>query len=189
MKSRIRCPWVPEKNDLYIKYHDEDWGVQVHDDKTHFEFLTLEGAQAGLSWESILKRRQGYRRAFDNFDVSKIAEFDEAKIERLMLDEGIIRNRMKIKSAINNASRFIEVQKEFGTFDKYIWSFVNNNQIVHSYKKLTDYPVYVGEAEKLSKDLKRRGFSFVGPTIMYAHMQACGLVNDHTIDCFRFNQV
>lgn len=180
-----RCPWVPSDNAWYQQYHDAEWGVPTHEDKRHFEFLILEGAQAGLSWATILKRREGYRTAFVDFEVKRVADFDESDIHRLMNDAGIIRNRAKITSAITNAQRFLLIQQEFGSFDKYVWSFVNDTPIIHQLELLTDYPTTIPEAEKLSCDLKQRGFSFVGPTIMYAHMQACGLVNDHTLDCFR----
>lgn len=184
-----RCPWVPINNDLYTKYHDEEWGVPVHDDFKHFEFLILEGAQAGLTWESILKRRENYRRALANFNPEIVALFDDKDIERLLFDPGLIRNRLKITAAINNAKQFLLIQKEFGSFDQYIWRFVKQKTIKHQIRKLEDYPIYNKEAETLARDLKRRGFSFVGPTIMYAHMQACGLVNDHSMDCFRRDEV
>jgi len=184
-----RCPWVPQDNKLYIRYHDEEWGVPVHDDIKHFEFLILEGAQAGLSWETILKRREGYRRNYANFIPERVAEFDDKRIQDILSDKGIIRNRLKVKSSINNSKLFIEIQKEYGSFDTYIWEFVGNATINHSLKELKDYPIFIREAVILSKDLKKRGFTFVGPTIVYAHMQACGLVNDHTVDCFRYKQV
>lgn len=180
-----RCPWVPIGNTLYEQYHDEEWGIPVHEDKSHFEFLILEGAQAGLSWETILKRRAGYKAAFANFDPNKVALFNEVDFNRILSDPGVIRNKLKIKSAIQNARNFLKIQKEFGSFDKYIWQFVNGKTIIHSPKDLKEYPIHIPEAEKLSKDLKKRGFSFVGPTVMYAHMQACGLVNDHSLDCFK----
>jgi len=184
-----RCPWVPARNKLYQDYHDKEWGVPVHDDKIHFEFLILEGAQAGLSWETILKRRTGYRKAFANFNAKKVAKFNKRDINQLLKNKGIIRNRLKVKSAVNNAKNFLKVQKEFGSFDKYIWQFVNNKTIVSKLKKLSDYQTTSKEAEALSRDLKKRGFKFVGPTIIYAHMQATGLVNDHTINCFRYKQL
>ncbi|MFC1653678.1 DNA-3-methyladenine glycosylase I [Patescibacteria group bacterium] len=184
-----RCSWASLDNKLYQDYHDNEWGVQVHDDKTHFEFLVLEGAQAGLSWETILKRRVGYRKAFANFNVKKVANFTQVDFNKIIKNPGVIRNKLKIKSAINNAQKFIEIQNEFESFDKYVWEFVKNKQIVHKLKTSKDYPVFIKEAEELSKDLKNRGFTFVGPTIMYAHMQACGLVNDHTINCFRRKEV
>jgi len=186
---KTRCQWAGMDKGIYRDYHDKQWGVPVHSDRTHFEFLILEGAQAGLSWATILKRRSGYKKAFANFDPKKVAKFDSRKQKTLLKDEGIIRNRLKIKSAINNARQFLRVQKEFGSFDKYIWRFVKGKPIVNKRKKMSDIPVKTKEAEKLSKDLKKRGFSFVGPTIIYAHMQATGLVNDHTIDCFRYNQL
>lgn len=184
-----RCDWAAGQSPEYIKYHDEEWGVPVHDDKTHFEFLTLEGAQAGLSWSTILKRREGYKNAFAHFDVTKIIKFDEQKIASLLLDEGIIRNRLKVHSVVTNAKAFMKVQEEFGSFDKYIWSFVGGKPIVNQWKKMSEVPASTKESDALSKDLKKRGFKFVGSTIIYAHMQACGLVNDHTIDCFRYHQV
>ena len=187
--SKTRCEWVSNQFEEYIKYHDEEWGVPVHDDQTHFEFLILEGAQAGLSWSTILKRRDGYRKAFENFDVRKIAEFDDEKVEQLLLDKGIIRNRLKVLSAITNARMFMEVQEEFGSFDSYIWSFVNDTPITKGWKELSQVPATTKESDALSKDLKKRGFKFVGSTIIYAHMQACGLVNDHTTDCFRFEEI
>ncbi len=184
-----RCDWAEGQFEDYMKYHDEEWGVPVHDDKKHFEFLILEGAQAGLSWATILKRRAGYRKAFANFDVNKVAQFDEAKIQELLQYEGIIRNQLKVRSVVNNAQRFIEVQQEFGSFDKYIWSFVDDKPIANQRNTMADVPANSKESDALSKDLKKRGFKFVGSTIIYAHMQACGLVNDHTIDCFRFREV
>lgn len=184
-----RCAWANPNNPEYIKYHDEEWGVPVFDDKKHFEFLILEGAQAGLSWETILKRRSGYKKAFANFDPEKVAKFNDRDFDRLIKDEGIIRNKLKIKSTINNAQKFLEVQKEFGSFSKYIWQFVGEKPIINNRKNLKDIPAKTKEAEALSKDLKKRGFAFVGPTIMYAHMQACGLVWDHLVDCFRYNSV
>jgi len=184
-----RCEWVFETNPEYIKYHDEEWGVPVHDDKIHFEFLILEGAQAGLSWNTILKRRNGYKSAFADFNVNEVANFDERKIENLLVDENIIRNKLKIRSAVTNAEAFLKVQEEFGSFDTYIWSFVDHKPIVNHWKKLAQIPATTEESDILSKDLKKRGFKFVGSTIMYAHMQACGLVNDHTTECFRYQEI
>ncbi|MDX1627374.1 MAG: DNA-3-methyladenine glycosylase I [Fulvivirga sp.] len=184
-----RCEWAEGQFDQYIKYHDEEWGVPVHDDQKHFEFLILEGAQAGLSWATILKRREGYRKAFADFEVEKVAQYDEDKIQELLKDEGIIRNKLKVRSAVNNAQRFLEVQKEFCSFDQYIWSFVDGQPIINEWKKLSEVPATSAESDALSKDLKKRGFKFMGSTIMYAHMQACGLVNDHTTDCFRYKEV
>ncbi|HLC63227.1 MAG TPA: DNA-3-methyladenine glycosylase I [Candidatus Nanoarchaeia archaeon] len=178
-----RCAWA-EKESMH-KYHDEEWGVPNHDDKKHFEFLILEGAQAGLSWETILKRRLGYKKAFSDFDVGKIAKYNEKDVERLMNDSGIIRNRLKITSAIKNAKEFLKTQKEFGSFDAYLWSFVNGKPVKNNFKSLKEIPAKTELSDKLSKDLKQRGFSFVGSTIMYAHLQAVGIVNDHLIDCFR----
>lgn len=187
--DKQRCPWVENTFPEYIKYHDEEWGVPVHDDNKHFEFLILEGAQAGLSWSTILKRREGYENAFANFDPVKVAKFSEERILELMQDASIIRNQSKIRSAVNNANRFLEIQKEFGSFDKYIWGFVDGKTIVNHYKDENDYRATSPESEALSKDLKKRGFKFVGSTIMYAHMQACGLYNDHVVSCFRYDEV
>ncbi len=183
-----RCPW-PGIDEMYIKYHDEEWGVPVHDDRKHFEFLVLEGAQAGLSWATILKRRENYRKAYDNFDPARVAKFDEAKVAELLSNAGIIRNRKKIESSINNARLFLEVQKEFGSFDKYIWSFVGFKPVINSWKKLSELPAKTELSDRISKDLKKRGFSFVGSTIIYAHIQAIGLVNDHLVSCFRYQEV
>jgi len=183
------CKWAEGQFDDYVKYHDEEWGVPVHNDQKHFEFLILESAQAGLSWATILKKREGYRQAFANFDVKIVAEYDSKKVEDLLLDASIIRNRAKIVAAINNAQRFIEIQEEFGSFDKYIWSFVGGTPIINKWKTMEEVPVTTAESDELSKDLKKRGFKFVGSTTIYAHMQAIGLVNDHTIDCFRYSQV
>ncbi len=184
-----RCGWVVNKYPEYIRYHDEEWGVPVHDDQKHFEFLILEGAQAGLSWSTILKRRDGYRTAFANFNVEEVAKFDEKKLNDLLLNERIIRNKLKIFSAVTNARAFISIQKEFGSFDSYIWSFVNNKPLVSGWEELSQIPATTKESDSLSKDLKKRGFKFVGSTIIYAHMQACGLVNDHTTDCFRYQEI
>ena len=181
-----RCSWVPEGDDLYTDYHDKEWGVPVHDDNKHYEFLTLEGAQAGLSWRTVLKRREGYKKAFSNFDPKRVAKYDEKKIEELLINPEIIRNRLKVASAVSNAKAFLQIQKEFGSFDKYIWGFVCNETIDNKIQKTEDYVIYSKEAEILSRDLKDRGFKFVGPTVMYAHMQACGLVNDHLVECFRY---
>lgn len=184
----VRCEWCL-KFDQYIKYHDEEWGVPVHDDKTHFEFLVLEGAQAGLSWSMILKKREGYKKAFADFDPVKVSKFTASRIEKILLDPGIVRNRLKVNAAVNNAKRFLEVQKEFGTFDKYIWQFVGGKPIVNKRQKLKDVPPTTKESDALSKDLIKRGFKFVGSTVIYAHMQACGLVNDHLVDCWRYKAV
>lgn len=189
MTNKNRCKWAEGQFDQYIRYHDEEWGVPVHDDQTHFEFLILEGAQAGLSWSTILKRREGYRTSFANFDPGKVAGFDEEKIQELLQFDGIIRNKLKVRSAVTNAQHFLEIQDEFGSFDEYIWQFVNGEPIVNHWKSLGEVPATTKESDALSKDLKKRGFKFVGSTIMYAHMQACGLVNDHTVDCFRYKEL
>lgn len=184
-----RCEWAQGQFDEYIRYHDEEWGVPVHDDHTHFEFLVLEGAQAGLSWSSILKRRDGYREAFANFDPEKVTCYTEEKIEELLNFTGIIRNKLKVRSAVTNAHLFIDIQKEFGSFDTYIWRFVENKPIVNHWESHNDVPATSKESDALSKDLKKRGFKFTGSIIMYAYMQACGLVNDHTTDCFRYREL
>jgi len=188
MGTRKRCEWTG-KDPLMVAYHDKEWGVPVHNDTKLFEFLVLEGAQAGLSWSTILKRREGYRNAFEGFDVQKVAQFDDTDIERLRQDTGIIRNKLKIKSAINNAQRFITVQEEFGSFDQYQWGFIDHQPTQSNLKKLSDIPATTELAERFSKDLKKRGFSFVGPTICYAHMQAVGIVNDHLISCYRYQEI
>jgi len=186
--SKKRCFWVDLNKSYYVKYHDEEWGVPVHDDKVHFEFLILEGAQAGLSWTTILSRRAAYKKAYSNFNVNKVAKYDEKKINELLNNEGIIRNKLKIRSSVKNAQLFIEIQKEFGSFDKYIWGFVNNKVIQNKFRSKEDYIAKSKESDALALDLKKRGFKFCGSTIMYAHMQACGLVNDHTVDCFCFKK-
>lgn len=182
---KTRCHWCTS-DPLYIKYHDEEWGVPLHDDTRLFEMLILEGAQAGLSWLTILKRRESYRKAFDRFDAKKIANYDKKKVAVLLKDPGIIRNRLKIAATIDNAHAYLEVKKEFGTFDRYIWSFVGGKPQRNPRKGQTPLPTQTPEAEAMSKDLKKRGFRFVGPTICYAFMQAVGMVNDHAPDCFRF---
>lgn len=181
-----RCPWSLSKDDEYVRYHDEEWGVPVHDDATHFEFLVLESAQAGLSWSTVLKKRAGYRRAFADFDVERVARFNKRSTERLMADAGIVRNRQKIQAAIGNARQFIAVQETFGSFDAYVWRFVEGKPIVNRRRKPSEVPATSSESDALSKDLKSRGFKFVGSTIVYAHMQATGLVNDHWVRCFRY---
>lgn len=180
--ASARCQWA--KTPLSIEYHDREWGVPVHDDRTLFEFLILEGAQAGLSWETILRKRDNYRHAFDNFDARKVAKYDERRVEKLLADEGIIRNRLKIAAAIQNAKAFLDAQKEFGTFDAYVWRFVNGKPLRR--KRGAPVPVTTAEAVALSRDLLRRGFKFVGPTICYSFMQAIGMVNDHDPSCFRY---
>lgn len=184
-----RCAWCEGTFDDYIRYHDEEWGVPVHDDKTQFEFLTLESAQAGLSWSTILKKRGGYRDAFADFDVDKVAKFDEKKVQQLLNNPEIIRNELKIRSAINNAQRFIEIQEEFGSFNKYIWGFVDGNPLQNQWETMSQIPATTDRSDQLSKDLKKRGFKFVGSTTIYAHMQATGLVNDHVVSCFRYDEV
>lgn len=178
-----RCQWA--QDELNIEYHDKEWGRPVHDDKKLFEMIILEGAQAGLSWSTILKRRKTYCKAFCDFDPIKVSKFTQKDINRLLKDEGIIRNKLKINSTINNAKQFLKIQKEFSSFDKYIWSFVNYKPIINKYKKLSDLPATTSLSDKISKDLKNRGFNFVGSTICYAFMQAVGIVNDHTTNCFR----
>lgn len=182
-----RCTWAEDEK--MHKYHDTEWGVPVHDDNKHFEFLILEGAQAGLSWATILKRRKGYREAFANYNPQKVAEFTQKNINRLLQNKEIIRNKLKIQSVVNNAKCFLTIQKEFGSFDKYIWEFVNFKPINNAWKEDSEIPVTSDISNKLSKDLKKRGFQFVGPTIMYAHMQAVGMVNDHVVDCFRYDEI
>jgi len=184
-----RCPWVDLSKADYIDYHDREWGVPVYDDRLLFEFLALESAQAGLSWYTVLKKRENYRRAFENFEPEKVAGFDRAKIEELLLDPGIIRNRLKVEATVNNARRFLEVQAEYGRFSDYMWRFVGGRPKVSSIRALADYPARSDESDALSKDLKRRGFKFLGSTICYAHMQATGMVNDHALDCFRRNEI
>lgn len=180
-----RCPWVDLSKPDYVQYHDQEWGVPVYDDRLIFEFLSLEGAQAGLSWYTVLKKRENYRIAFDNFEPERVAKFSQAKIEKLMQNPGIIRNRLKIESTIHNARRFLEVQEAFGSFSKYIWGFVGGFPKINTLRTLSDYPATSNESDVLSKDLRKRGFKFVGSTICYAHMQATGMVNDHAMDCFR----
>ena len=184
-----RCKWVDTKNPLYVKYHDDEWGVPIHDDKKLFELLILEGAQAGLSWSTVLKKRENYRRAFNNFDYEEIANYDKDKIKKLLENEGIIRNRLKIESAIKNAKIFLEIRKEFGSFDNYIISFVNNKPIINKFKSLSELPARTELSDKISEDLKKRGMNFVGSTIIYAFMQAVGMVNDHEINCFRYSEI
>src|SRR6059058_2839819 len=182
-----RCPWA--RNELSIRYHDEEWGVPVHDDRTLFEFLILEGAQAGLSWNTILQKREHYRKVFDNFDAKKVAGYNVRKVKRLLADPGIVRNRLKIAAAIQNAKAFLAVQKEFGSFDVYLWRFIGGKPIDHKIRALKDIPATTKESDALSKDLLKRGFKFVGSTICYAFMQAVGMVNDHTTDCFRCREL
>lgn len=187
--EKERCGWAEGQFPEYESYHDQEWGVPVHNDQTHFEFLILEGAQAGLSWATVLRRREGYRKSFADFDAEKVALFTEEDIRRLMLDTGIIRNQLKIRATVNNAQRFLEVQKEFGSFSQYIWRFVGGKPVVNHWNHYKEAPATSPESDALSKDLKKRGFKFVGSTIMYAHMQACGLVMDHSTKCFRYAEL
>ena len=183
--NRNRCPWVDVTKADYVAYHDREWGVPVHDDRTIFEFLTLEAAQAGLSWYTVLRKREGYRKAFANFDPEKVARYSKRQIDSLLKNSDIIRNKLKIVAAVNNAAKFLQVQAEFGSFDTYIWRFVGGKPIVNRLTALKDYPATTAESDALSKDLKQRGFKFVDSTIVYAHMQATGMVNDHVTSCFR----
>lgn len=183
-----RCSWCGN-NEIYVKYHDEEWGFPVHDDKKHFEFLVLESAQAGLNWLTVLKKRENYRAAYDGFDVVKVAEYGEDKFNELMNNAGIIRNKLKIAASINNAKCFIEIQKEYGSFDKYIWGFTQNKQVVNNWASLKEVPASTELSDKISKDLKKRGFKFVGTTIIYSQLQATGLINDHITSCFRHAEV
>jgi len=185
---KTRCAWVSD-NPLYITYHDEEWGVPVRNDDLLFEFLILETFQAGLSWITVLRKRENFRKAFDNFDYQRIAKYSEKKIQSLLQDAGIIRNKLKVRATITNAQAFIKIQDEFGSFTDYIWGFTNGKVIKNKWKKNEDVPAITPLAEKISKDLKKRGFKFVGPTVIYAHMQATGMVNDHTTDCFRYGEV
>lgn len=188
MTARKRCKWATASNNpLMIRYHDEEWGVPIHDDIRLFEFLILEGAQAGLSWQTVLNKRENYRKAFHNFDPVKIARYSRKEVQRLLRDPGIIRNRLKIEAAITNAKMFLEIQRQFGSFDKYIWAFVGGKPIKHAFTSLRQIPATTKESDAMSKDLLKRGFRFVGPTICYAFMQAVGMVNDHTQGCFRYN--
>ena len=188
MSTPCRCKWC-EKDPLYIKYHDTEWGVPVHDDQKLFECLLLETFQAGLSWITVLRKRENFRKAFDHFDYHKIALYDEDKIQELLQDPGIIRNKLKVRTTVSNAIALLEVQKEFGSFDKYIWSFVDGTPIQNHWATTKELPATTEISDILSKDLKKRGFKFVGSTIVYAHMQATGMVNDHTIDCFRATEL
>ena len=185
---KIRCRWTHD-DPLMVDYHDQEWGVPIHDDRLLFEFLILEGAQAGLSWITILKKRENYRKAFDNFHPGKVALYDEGKIEELLNNRGIVRNRLKIRAAVGNAEAVLEIQKEFGSFDSYIWKFVGGKSIPNQWKTLEEVPSATPQSEKMSKDLKKRGFKFVGPTICYGFMQAVGMVNDHVVGCFRHKEI
>lgn len=187
-QEKVRCSWCLGFQQ-YIDYHDHEWGVPVHDDNIHFEFLILEGAQAGLSWSMILKKREGYRKAFAQFDPKKVSRFTTTKIEKLLLNPNIVRNKLKVNAAVNNANKFLEVQKEFGSFDTYIWKFVECKPKANKWNTMNQVPSTSLESDLLSKDLKQRGFKFVGSTVIYAHMQACGLINDHLTSCFRYNEI
>jgi DNA-3-methyladenine glycosylase I len=184
-----RCAWVSGADPLMLEYHDREWGVPVHDDRKHFEFLVLEAAQAGLSWAIVLKKREGYRRAFAGFDPEKVARFTPRRIEKLLANPEIVRNRMKIEAAVRNARAFLEIQDEFGSFDSYCWRFVDGRPKLNRWKAMREIPATSPESDAFSKDLKRRGFSFVGSTVIYAHMQAVGMVNDHLVDCFRYWEI
>jgi DNA-3-methyladenine glycosylase I len=187
--SIYRCPWVDLSKSDYIAYHDKEWGVPVYNERLMFEFLALESAQAGLSWYTVLRKRDNYRIAFENFEPQKVAKFNQSKVEKLLKNPGIIRNRLKIEATINNARRFLEVQEEFGSFTKYIWDFVGGLPQINNIHKLSDYPATSKESDAISKDMKKRGFKFFGSTICYAHMQATGMVNDHSVDCFRRREI
>ena len=184
-----RCEWVNVDDALMLLYHDREWGMPIHDDRKHFEFLVLEAAQAGLSWSTVLRKREGYRRAFSGFDPEKVARFTGKRIETLLLNPEIIRNRMKIESAVRNAQAFLAIQKEFGSFDAYCWRFVNERPKLNRWRSMREIPSISAESDEFSKDLKRRGFSFVGSTVVYAHMQAVGMVNDHLVGCFRYREI
>jgi DNA-3-methyladenine glycosylase I len=186
-RALIRCSWAT--NELAIRYHDEEWGKPVHDDRMLFEFLILEGAQAGLSWNTILNKRENYRKAFDRFDPARVARFDRRKVQSLLRDPGIVRNKLKVAAAVENAKAFLRIQEEFGTFDRYIWQFVGGKPRVNRWKTLGQVPARTAESDAMSKDLKKRGFKFVGTTICYAFMQAVGMVNDHVVDCFRYRSL
>lgn len=184
-----RCDWCEDTFDAYVEYHDKEWGVPVHNDIKQFEFLILEGAQAGLSWSTILKKREGYRQAFADFEVEQVARFDEDKIQELLKNPAIVRNKLKVRSAVTNAQKFIAVQEEFGSFDDYLWSFVDGEPVVNYWEEMSEVPASTDVSDKLAKDLKGRGFKFVGSTIIYAHMQAVGMVNDHLVSCFRHQEI
>jgi DNA-3-methyladenine glycosylase I len=188
LSGKKRCAWAESGNELYLQYHDREWGVPVHEDRKQFEFLILEGAQAGLSWSTVLNKREGYRKAFANFDPVKVARFSEKKIETLIQNPSIIRNRLKITSAVSNARAFLAIQKEYGSFDTYIWAFVGGKPLQNRWNTMAEVPATSPESDSLSKDLKQRGLKFVGSTIMYAHLQAAGLVNDHLLSCFRYRE-
>jgi DNA-3-methyladenine glycosylase I len=183
-----RCPWA-EKDPLYIQYHDEEWGMPVHEDRTHFEFLVLESAQAGLSWLTILRRREAYRAAYEGFDPALVARFDAEKVELLLSDGGIIKNRNKIESSVHNARLFVELQRDFGSFDSYLWGFVGGRPVQNRWESVGQIPAWTGLSERIADDLRKRGFRFIGPTILYSHLQAVGVVNDHLVSCFRYQEI
>lgn len=189
MDAKKRCEWVPPDQPLYVEYHDREWGVPVHDDRLLFEFLILEGAQAGLSWATVLKKRENYRAAFDGFDAAKVALYDDKKIQQLLQNPGIIRNRLKVEASVTNARAFLEVQAKYGSFDAYIWDFVGGKPIINKWKSIRELPASTPLSDTINKELKKKGFKFVGSTIIYAHMQATGMVNDHTVDCFRYQEL
>jgi DNA-3-methyladenine glycosylase I len=188
MSKILRCPWCGD-DPLYVKYHDEEWGVPVYSDQRHFEFLVLESAQAGLSWLTILRRREDYRRIYEDFDPFKVARFDDTKIEEMMQDKRIIRNRLKIESSINNARRYLEVCDMFGSFSNYLWNFVDGKPLIGHWEDISEIPAQTSLSEQMSRDLKKRGFKFIGPTIIYSHLQATGLINDHLVSCFRYQEL
>src|SRR5437867_550402 len=188
MKQTDRCPW-PQDLPLMIEYHDTEWGTPLHDDRKHFEFLVLDAAQAGLSWRTVLLKRENYRKAFDNFDPARVAHYSKQRIEKLLENPGLIRNRLKIQSAVTNAQRFLDIQSEFGSFDQFIWRFVEGGPRVNQFNHTSEVPARTAESDAMSKDLKSRGFTFVGSTICYAYMQAAGMVNDHLVTCFRYRQL
>jgi len=187
--KKVRCLWVENTFSDYVKYHDEEWGVPVHDDRVHFEFITLEGAQAGLSWSTILKKRKGYQRLFEAFDPQKVARFSKDKVAKLAVNSAIVRHRKKVESVVSNAQAFLQIQKEFDSFDAYIWNYVDGKPIVNYFEKIEDVPAKTELSDQIAKDLKKRGFLFVGSTIIYAYMQACGLVNDHLTSCYRHKEL
>ncbi len=187
--SIIRCGWAKPENHLYLSYHDKEWGVPVHDDRVLFEFLVLESFQAGLSWELILNKRENFRKAFSSFEVEKVARYDEVKVQELLNDTSIVRNKLKINAAVNNARRFIQIQEEFGSFDQYIWRFVEGKPIINQWDKLEQVPPNTALSDQISKELKQKGFKFLGTTVVYSHLQATGLINDHIVECFRYDEI
>jgi DNA-3-methyladenine glycosylase I len=188
-ENKLRCPWVENTFDEYVKYHDEEWGKPVHDDRIHFEFITLEGAQAGLSWSTILKRRDGYSRLFEGFDAEKVSRFSDEKVTELAANPAIVRHRKKVESAVTNAQAFLQIQEQYGSFDNYIWDYVDGEPLINHFKKMEEVPAETELSGQIAKDLKKHGFTFVGSTIIYAYMQACGLVNDHLTTCYRHKEL